>query len=149
MEKGESGEVASLDSGRTSAPHAPASDPPTPDPSSAYACGSGATAPKRSEGGQEGNCSPGVAPLLGAVGGGSGYSRRESVSGDSLSDSSSAQGSTHSQPPLIPDHQLLRCIGRGSYGEVWLACSVLGEYRAVKVIHRRALGDNRPFEREF
>ena len=44
---------------------------------------------------------------------------------------------------------MLRCIGRGSYGEVWLARSVLGEYRAVKVIHRRAFGDNRPFEREF
>ena len=53
------------------------------------------------------------------------------------------------QPPAIPDHAMLRCIGRGSYGEVWLARSVLGEYRAVKVIHRRAFGDNRPFEREF
>src|SRR5256885_2120429 len=24
-------------------------------------------------------------------------------------------------PPSVPDHELLRCIGTGSYGEVWLA----------------------------
>lgn len=23
----------------------------------------------------------------------------------------------------IPDHELLRCIGRGSYGEIWLAAT--------------------------
>src|SRR5437773_1377131 len=68
----------------------------------------------------------------------------------SLTGAPDSQPSTlNPQPPSIPDHQLLRCIGRGSYGEVWLARSVLGEYRAVKVIHRRAFGDNRPFEREF
>ena len=32
----------------------------------------------------------------------------------------------------IPDHELLRCIGRGSYGEVWLARNMMGTYRAVK-----------------
>ena len=37
-------------------------------------------------------------------------------------------------PLLIPDHQLLRCIGRGSYGEVWLARNTMGTYRAVKVV---------------
>ena len=26
----------------------------------------------------------------------------------------------------IPDHQLLRCIGSGSYGEVWLARNMMG-----------------------
>ena len=30
-------------------------------------------------------------------------------------------------PPAIPDHELLRCIGRGSYGEVWLERNVLGQ----------------------
>lgn len=52
-------------------------------------------------------------------------------------------------PPEIPDHELLRCIGRGSYGEVWLARNVLGDYRAVKVVYRRNFEDDRPFEREF
>lgn len=51
--------------------------------------------------------------------------------------------------PNIPDHQLLRCIGRGSYGEVWIARSVTGPYRAVKLVHRRSFGAQRPYEREF
>src|SRR5207249_8563809 len=42
----------------------------------------------------------------------------------------------HHSTPSIPDHELLRCIGGGSYGEVWLARNVLGDYRAVKVIYR-------------
>jgi len=49
----------------------------------------------------------------------------------------------------IPDHTLIRRIGRGSYGEVWIARSVLDVYRAVKIIDRRAFDDDRPFEREF
>src|SRR3989440_1164675 len=53
------------------------------------------------------------------------------------------------EPPRIPDHQLLRCIGRGSYGEVGLARSVLGEYRAVKVVYRKNFEHERPYEREF
>jgi hypothetical protein len=32
---------------------------------------------------------------------------------------------------------------------VWLARNVLGDYRAVKVIYRRAFEHDRPFEREF
>src|SRR5205814_4007363 len=52
-------------------------------------------------------------------------------------------------PPQIPDHQLLRCIGSGSYGKVWLARNVVGTYRAVKVIHRKTFREERPFEREF
>jgi WD40 repeat protein len=51
-------------------------------------------------------------------------------------------------PLLIPDHQLLRCIGRGSYGEVWLARNTMGTYRAVKVVYRKSFADQRPFERE-
>ena len=34
-------------------------------------------------------------------------------------------------PPSIPDHELLRRIGRGSYGEVWLARSITGAYREI------------------
>ena len=52
-------------------------------------------------------------------------------------------------PPQIPDHTLLRCIGRSSYGEVWLAKNVMGTYRAVKVVYRQSFDDDRPFQREF
>src|SRR5882724_12060921 len=52
-------------------------------------------------------------------------------------------------PPDIPDHRMVRCIGRGSYGEVWLAQNVLGIYRAVKVVFRADFTDERPYEREL
>jgi serine/threonine protein kinase len=55
----------------------------------------------------------------------------------------------HATPPTIPDHELLRCIGRGSYGEVWLARNVMGTYRAVKLVYRDAFESDRPYEREF
>jgi WD40 repeat protein len=51
--------------------------------------------------------------------------------------------------PSVPDHELLRPIGRGSYGQVWLARNVMGAYRAVKVVYRSAFEHDRPFEREF
>ncbi len=51
--------------------------------------------------------------------------------------------------PEIPDHELLKVIGRGSYGEVWLARNVLGEFRAVKVVYRIRFEHDRPYEREF
>jgi WD40 repeat protein len=54
-----------------------------------------------------------------------------------------------SEPPDIPGYRLLRRIGRGSYGEVWLAQSAEGSYRAVKVVHRATFERERPFEREF
>jgi len=49
----------------------------------------------------------------------------------------------------VPDHELLRCIGRGSYGDVWLARNVLGEFRAVKIVYRDRFEHERPYEREF
>ena len=56
---------------------------------------------------------------------------------------------TRKPPVAIPDHELIRPIGRGSYGEVWLARSVLGEYRAVKIIRRDSFERDRPAEREL
>ena len=58
-------------------------------------------------------------------------------------------GTDNPAPPTIPDHELLRRIGGGSYGEVWLARNVLGEFRAAKVVNRRTFGQDRPYEREF
>ena len=52
-------------------------------------------------------------------------------------------------PPGIPDHSLLRVIGRGSYGEVWLARNVMGTHRAVKIVRRDAFDSDRPYLREF
>lgn len=52
-------------------------------------------------------------------------------------------------PPNIPDHRLIRCIGEGSYGQVWLARNVIGTFRAVKLVFRSNFEDDRPFEREF
>src|SRR5438552_12631240 len=49
----------------------------------------------------------------------------------------------------IHEHELLRRIGHGAYGEVWLARNALGAYRAVKVVYRKDFEDSRPFEREF
>jgi serine/threonine protein kinase len=51
--------------------------------------------------------------------------------------------------PQIPDHKLLRCIGRGAYGEVWLGRSIMGAYRAVKIVWRKSFETDRPYEREF
>jgi hypothetical protein len=51
--------------------------------------------------------------------------------------------------PQVPDHALLRCIGRGSYGEVWLARTALGTFRAVKVVYRDDFEEARPYEREY
>ncbi len=49
----------------------------------------------------------------------------------------------------IADYTLLRPVGRGAYGEVWLARSVTGVHRAVKIVRRASFNEDRPFDREF
>lgn len=51
--------------------------------------------------------------------------------------------------PVVPDHELIRRIGGGSYGDVWLARTTVGTWRAVKVVFRDRFTDARPYEREF
>jgi len=53
------------------------------------------------------------------------------------------------QVPRIPDHEVLRIIGRGSYGVIWLARTLTGQLRAVKVIDRANFENERSFQREF
>ncbi len=54
-----------------------------------------------------------------------------------------------SDVPIVPDHVLLRQVGRGAYGEVWLARSTLGTWRAVKIVRRDRFGSDRPYIREL
>ncbi len=47
------------------------------------------------------------------------------------------------------DCVILQSIGRGAYGEVYLARDTSGNYRALKVISRQSFDHDRPFEREY
>ncbi len=49
----------------------------------------------------------------------------------------------------IPNYELLRLVGTGAYGQVWLARDTVPQYRVVKIVHRRDFSDPKPFEREF
>src|SRR5690349_7246241 len=60
-----------------------------------------------------------------------------------------AQASSEPEGVAVPDHELIQRIGRGSYGEVWLARNLMGMYRAVKLVYRKSFGHQRPFEREL
>ncbi|HEY2952938.1 MAG TPA: serine/threonine-protein kinase [Verrucomicrobiae bacterium] len=65
------------------------------------------------------------------------------------SDQATLVGTTTAGVARIPDHQLLRAVGKGAYGEVWLARNAVGLYHAVKIIYRREFETESPYEREF
>ena len=56
---------------------------------------------------------------------------------------------TERECPRVPNHELLRVIGRGSYGEIWLARSLTGALRAVKIVDQRTFESEKAFQREF
>ncbi len=79
--------------------------------------------------------------------------RRNPKQESSMPTSDISEGATsptaRGRPPIrIPDHELIRRIDGGSYGDVWLARNVMGTFRAIKIILHKAL-DERSFEREF
>jgi eukaryotic-like serine/threonine-protein kinase len=51
--------------------------------------------------------------------------------------------------PPIPEHELIRLIGAGSSGQVWLARNALGTYRAVKIVRKQPSRPDLSFNREF
>jgi len=59
------------------------------------------------------------------------------------------QGASPEHAPSIPGHELLRQFARGGYGEIWLARTELGAFRALKIIRRTNFTNTKPFDREF
>ena len=61
----------------------------------------------------------------------------------------SGESTDKTPPPQVAEHELIRRIGSGSGGEVWLARNTLGTYRAVKIIFRKSFSWDQPYEDEF
>lgn len=59
------------------------------------------------------------------------------------------KAASHRDDIVIPDYTLIKRIGAGAYGEVWLAQSVTGALRAVKIVWREDFELTKTFHREF
>ena len=57
-------------------------------------------------------------------------------------------GASTTRPEKL-DYEVLRMIGRGSYGSVWLVRDLAGAYHACKVVYREQFDHDRPYEREY
>ncbi len=58
-------------------------------------------------------------------------------------------GHSSREAPRIPQYNLHRRIGDGSYGEVWLAKSIAGDPCAIKIVYRDQFSDATPYHQEF
>ena len=67
-----------------------------------------------------------------------------------MSGSVGNHSSGHQTPPVLPDFDLIRCVGQGGFGQVWLATNrATGHLRAVKVISLERSGTTDPASREI
>jgi len=66
-----------------------------------------------------------------------------------MSDLPPIEPGTTGAAPTGLDYEVIRLIGRGGYGEVWLVRDRAGNFRACKVIYRESFDHDRPYEREF
>lgn len=67
----------------------------------------------------------------------------------SLPISSVTSSNTVAAGAVVADHKLLRLIGEGGYGQVWLCENAVGIYRAAKIVYRAKFADEGPYRREF
>jgi WD40 repeat protein/serine/threonine protein kinase len=52
--------------------------------------------------------------------------------------------------PAVPDYELIRCVGSGAFGEVWLArAKPTQRFRAIKIVHRNRFPRASLYETEF
>jgi serine/threonine protein kinase len=58
-------------------------------------------------------------------------------------------GGTEPLEVIIPEFVLIKRIGRGAYGEVWLGRNRVGLYYAIKIVFRKSFPEGVPYEREF
>jgi serine/threonine protein kinase len=59
-----------------------------------------------------------------------------------------AEPGEHAAPADL-DYELVRLIGRGGYGEVWMVRDKAGAYLACKVVYRESFQSERPYAREY